>query len=210
LKQIIVRRVLQKKGHCGPTTLEMLFSFYGLAVSQDAIVQAANLFETIQRSGSRIDQLDEAVQKLAPDYTLLAKYNSSIEDIALLTGEFELPVGVEWQGTFIDQEGTFFDEGHYSVITSVDQLAAELNIVDPEERSALREGKISVADFERRWWEENDVPMLNDPTKTEIIRNDRLIFVLIIKSCSAPLRDFGLQPVSLMLLHDNSVPRGLL
>jgi hypothetical protein len=209
LKQITVRRVLQKKGHCGPATLEMLFSFYGLAVSQDAIVQAANLSETIQRSGCRIDQLDEAVQGLASDYTLLTKYNSSIEDVILLTREFELPVGVEWQGMFVDPDGRLFDEGHYSVIISVDQVAGNVNIVDPEERSALKEGKIPMHDFEKRWWEENDVPRLNDPTTTEIIRNDHLLFVLITKNRSVPLRDFGLQPASLTLMRENSKPRSV-
>lgn len=200
MKPIAIRRVRQKVGHCGPACLEMLFSFYDLDISQDAIAIAAGVSKTVSSSGSRIDQLATAVETLAPNYVLLAKYNSIIEDIALLIQEHRLPVSVEWQGMFIDGKGRYFEEGHYSVIVSVNQEDECIIMVDPEERSALSNGEISIQDFEKRWWENNDVPLESNPAQNEIIRNDHLLFVLVRKKDSQQLLDLGLQPASLSLM----------
>ena len=73
MSNIEIHRVWQKKGHCGPTSLEMMLSLYGLAVSQEAIAEAAGVKETISENGSRIDELAKAIKALVPGYFLMAK-----------------------------------------------------------------------------------------------------------------------------------------
>jgi hypothetical protein len=151
--------------------------------------------------------LNQAVESLAPGYILLAKYNADIEDLETLVEEVGLPAGVEWQGMFVDEEGKYFEEGHYSVVVGVDRDANVVTIVDPEKKSALETGKLSIADFEARWWEENDVPSLTDPEAMEIICNAGLLFVVVPKDRDPQLLALGLQPVSLSLMREYRVPR---
>lgn len=207
MSPVTISRVLQKKGHCGPTSLVMMFSHYGLEITQEAIAEAAGVQETISEDGSRIDQLNQAVERLAPGYVLLAKYNASLEDLETLVEEHNLPTGVEWQGMFVDEDGKYFEEGHYSVVVGVDRGADEVAIVDPERRSALEAGKLSIGDFEERWWEENDVPSLTDPDAMEVICNEGLLFVIVPEDREPQLLALGLQPVSLSLMREYQVPR---
>lgn len=197
----IIRRVRQKRGFCGPASIEMMLSFYGINHSQDEIANRAEVIEG--EAGSRIDQLNQAVQSLRPDYTLLSKYNSTIEDIILLLYLYGIPVGVEWQGIFIDDEGKQFEVGHYSVINWVDKTTGSIHIIDPDERSALEDGWILYDDFIQRWWDENDVPLIDNPKETEVICNEGLIFVLVPQNIAVKLMEFGLQPVSLDLMRNH-------
>jgi len=207
MSPVVISRVLQKKGHCGPTSLQMMFSFYGLVITQEAIAEAAGVQETISEDGSRIDQLNQAVELLAPGYVLLAKYNADIEDLETLVEEFGLPTGVEWQGMFVDEKGKYFEEGHYSVVVGVDRDNESVTIVDPERKSALEAGKLSITDFEARWWEENDVPSLADPGTMEVICNEGLLFLVVPEGREPRLLALGLQPVSLSLMREYQVPR---
>jgi hypothetical protein len=200
-------RVLQKKGHCGPTSLVMMLSLYGLVVSQEAIAEAAGVQETISEDGSRIDELNLAIETLVPGYRLMAKYDSSLDDLESLVEGCGLPTGVEWQGVFVDDEGAPFEEGHYSVVVGVDRSVGVVTILDPERRSALVNGELSIADFEERWWEENDVPSLRDPEVMEVICNQGLLFVVVPEEQVPQMRAMGLQPVSLLLMREHQVPR---
>jgi len=196
----IIRKVRQKKGFCGPASIEMMFSFYGIGFTQDEIAEKAGVIEG--EAGSRIDQLDQAVKYLRPDYTLQAKYFSTIEEIISFIYTFGIPVGVEWQGKFFDEKGDQFEVGHYSVINWVDKAREKIHIVDPDERSALTDGWIGFIEFKERWWDENDVPKVDDPVNTEVIRNDGLLFVLVPQNLGIRVRKLGLQPVSLSLMRD--------
>lgn len=197
----IIRKVRQKKGFCGPASIEMIFSFYGIGFTQDEIAEEAGVIEG--EAGSRIDQLDQAVKCLRPDYTLLAKYYSTIEEIISFIYTFGIPVGVEWQGKFFDEKGNQFEVGHYSVINWVDKAREIIHIVDPDERSALTDGWIGFIEFKERWWDENDVPKVDDPGNTEVIRNEGLLFVLVPQNLVIRVRELGLQPVSLSLMRDH-------
>jgi hypothetical protein len=204
---IEIRRVWQKKGHCGPTSLEMMLSLYGLAVSQEAIAEAAGVEETIGENGSRIDELALAIEALVPGYVLMAKYDSSVEDLESLVEEYGLPTGIEWQGVFVDDEGAPFEEGHYSVVVKVDRDTGAITIADPERRSALIDGMLSFSDFEERWWEDNDVPSVADPTVMEVICNKGLLFVVVPEEQTSQMQTVGLQPVSLSLMRAYQIPR---
>ena len=205
---IEIRRVWQEKGHCGPTSLEMMLSLYDLDVSQEAIAEAAGVQETISEDGSRIDELGLAIKGLVPEYVLVAKYDSSLDDLETLVEGFGLPTGIEWQGVFVDDEGAPFEEGHYSVVVKVDRDAESITIVDPARRSALVDGKLSFADFQERWWEDNHVPSLADSDVNEVIRNQRLLFVVVPDEQVLELSTIGLQPASLSLMREHQVPHG--
>jgi len=203
-----VKRVQQKEAHCGPASIEMLFSFYGLNVTQEEVVAAVGLTETIVRDGgTRIDQLAQAVRVLHPEYALLARYNCSLRDMKHILEEFQIPVGVEWRGLFLEPNQTYVEKGHYSVITLLDDLRGVIYIADPEQKNVLTpNGEISMVEFEQRWWEINDVPRLHDPTQIEFIRNERLIFVLVKEQRQEALRNLGFQPATLSLMWRYRVP----
>lgn len=201
-----MKRVQQKEAHCGPATLEMLFSFYGLKVSQDEVAAAAGVTQTIVFDrGTRIDQLAKAVETLYPsEYILLAQYNSSIRQLAQLTDEYRLPVGVEWQGLFRWDDGTYSQLGHYSVIVGVDQANGILKLLDPEEQNTLTPtGQISIKEFKRRWWEIDSIPYVDNPSAVGKLRTERLAFVLVRQANTQPFYEMGFAPASLALTWAN-------
>jgi hypothetical protein len=199
LNRLAIRKVRQKTGFCGPASIEMMLSFYDIDISQDEIAAAGGIVEG--EDGSRIDQLDQAVNKLCPDYVLLARYNATIDDLTRLTVNMHLPAGIEWQGIFTKPDGTYFEIGHYSVVTSVDLNIGVLTILDPDERSGLVNGRIFISDFYEQWWEENDVPVIGGSDQTVVIRNNRLLFILVPRSRISEMMDLGFLPVSLNLMR---------
>jgi hypothetical protein len=200
---VYVQHIPQQEAHCGPATVAMLFSFYGLPISQQDISDAAGMAESIVNAGGmRLDELNDGVTALYPDgeYVLLAKYGSSIEDLSLLTQEFDLPVGVEWQGHFPQPDGSYADQGHYSIITAVDQKRGILEIVDPEDRNTLTtNGTLAIDEFEERWWEIDIMPQPHDWGITKVIETERLAFIIVPQEQSAVLRKYGFRPAELAL-----------
>jgi hypothetical protein len=194
-----IRKVRQKVGFCGPASIEMMLSYYGINLSQDEIAASGGIVEG--EDGSRIDQLDQAVKILCPNYVILARYNASIQELAYLTDDLNLPVGIEWQGIFTNQDGSYFEIGHYSVVTSVDLNIGVLTILDPDERSGLVNGRIFINDFFGQWWEKNDIPMIGCPGSTEVVLNNRLLFVVVPWSRTAEMMDLGFRPVSIDLMR---------
>lgn len=201
---LLVRRVQQKEAHCGPATLEMLFDFYGVAVPQEAFVEAVGMTQTIRYApGMRLDELARSVELLFPqgDYVLLAKYNATVQDLALLVNEYQQPVGVEWQGRFLQPGDRLVEQGHYSVILGVDQDRDLLKIADPEEKNILTvTGEISIPVFEARWWEVDRVPLPNNGATPKILWTERLVFVLAHHGDLPRFEAVGLSPVSLALM----------
>ena len=203
--RLSIRKVRQKTGFCGPASIEMMLSYYGINISQDEIATAGGIVEG--EDGSRIDELDQAVKKICPNYVILARYNATLEDLAHLTEAIQLPVGIEWQGIFTHPDGTYFEIGHYSVVTSVDLKMGVLTILDPDERSGLVNGRIFVNDFIGQWWEDNDIPMIGCSDRTEIVRNNHLLFVVVPWSNITEMMNLGLRPVSVDLMRAHRVQR---
>lgn len=198
-----IRWVEQREAYCGPATLEMLFSFYGETITQDDIVETLGVKDSIvQDVGTSILQLSQAVNDLAPDYTLMVKYNSCLDDLIWLTCDLLLPAGVEWRGRFLEPDGRVWEEGHYSVVTGIDSERKLLHIIDPEPKDVLTPNdQIGFGEFERRWWDDNRIwlPGSNSGVK-ETIRNRRMIFVLIPEKRAGVLHNQGWRPASAELM----------
>lgn len=201
-----VDRVVQKRGYCGPASIAMLFSAYDIEVTQEELAEAAGITHKIADHGSRLDELQDAVRKLFPDYMIMAKANADLNDLVRLVGKRGLPVGVEWQGMFINDQGQYFVEGHYSVVVEIDRTQNTITLLDPERRSLLPRGVININDFMHRWWEINEAPHLSKPGELDLIRNERMVFVLVPASHADEMGNLGLEPASLAFMRAYRVP----
>jgi ABC-type bacteriocin/lantibiotic exporter with double-glycine peptidase domain len=210
LAPLIVESVQQEEAHCGPAAIEMLFSFYGICVSQTDISRAAGMADVIRiAQGMRLDELNTAIEALYPegDYVLLAQYHAQLDDIIQIIDGLRLPVGVEWQGRFPRPDGTEYDQGHYSVLTAIDQDRRLLYIADPEDHDLLTpDGVIDLDVFMDRWWEVDIVPLPDHSGHTEVIEMDSLIFVLVHHDRKQELLEWGFRVPTLAMICDNSTP----
>lgn len=206
LTPLVVQCVQQEEAHCGPATIEMLFSFYALTISQTEIARAAGMADTIRISyGMRLDELKAAVEALYPggEFVLLAKYQSSLDDIIQIVEGLRLPIGVEWQGRFTRPDGSQYDQGHYSVITAIDLDRELLFITDPEDHNLLTTHGVTDLDgFEDRWWEVDVVPEPDDFSITRVIEMERLIFVVVPGDRKDDLMALGFQAATLPLIWE--------
>src|SRR5690349_3075748 len=114
------------ENHCGPAVIQMLLENIGVHVTQEKITDAAGATLTIVTHGTRVDQLSQAVERLAPGARLWFKEKASLDDLeyALTVGRY--PVGVEWQGLFDAVEADDEDYGHYSIVAHIDRVRKEL------------------------------------------------------------------------------------
>ncbi len=151
------------ESHCGPAVLAMLLDALGVEVTQHQIAQAADIVQTIDEHGARIDQLALACARLAPTTQFWYKYRSTLDDIKYLLSR-NFVVGVEWQGLFYKSEeeekrqgSAEPDYGHYSIITFIDEEQDSLVIVDPYKDFAHQDRILPIDTFERRWWDTNEV-----------------------------------------------------
>ena len=195
-----ITRIFQLEGHCGPTTVQMMLRRYKVYLSQPEIARETQAGITIQEHGCRIDQLGVAVSVLASDYVLLAKYDATIDEVRHLIEQHGLPVGVEWRGQFFREDGTRYEDGHYSVVTQVDVKRGMVKIIDPDETSALPDGEIGITEFESRWWDENWLGNPEDPA-SPVVRTFHLIFVVVPKSLHDTIRVLGFQPPTMDLMR---------
>ncbi len=207
LSPLVVQCVQQEEAHCGPATLAMLFSFYGLHISQTEIARAAGMSDIIHIAhGMRLDELNAAVQALFPDgsFTLLAKYHSSVDDVERIVDGFRLPIGVEWQGRFPRPDGSEYDQGHYSAIIGIDRDRNQLFIADPEDHNVLtREGVLAIDKFEDRWWEVDIVPKPGNSANPRVTEMERLIFVVVTQRRVTALTELGFKPAMLPLIWNS-------
>lgn len=171
--------------HCGPAVLAMLLNHIGITVSQEAITDAAGVADTIADNGTRIDQMVTAIDVLHLDAMLWYKEHATLADIKTLLTVYHLPVGVEWQGLFEEDEDEFDENsGHYSIVTAVDDGKKELIIVDPYKDFAEQDRIITQKTFLKRWWDENEI---DSPSgKIQIILDKELLFVVTHKKVSFP------------------------
>jgi hypothetical protein len=155
----------------------------------------------------RLDELARAVEALYPDgrCRMLARYNSTTEDLVRLTAEFRQPVGVEWQGRFDYGDGRLIDQGHYSVVVGVDYQRSRLKVVDPDYHNTLTpNGEIPISLFVSRWWEVDKVPLPYNGATPKVLWTENLIFVLACGNDQQRFLDYGLKPVSLSLMWAGS------
>ncbi|NDJ76205.1 MAG: hypothetical protein GYB65_08090 [Chloroflexi bacterium] len=208
IEPLTIQRIEQKEAHCGPATISMLFSFYCEFVAQEDVARAAGMTDIIiDAEGMRLDELHNGVRNLFPngEYVLLAKYHATIDDLAHLTNTIGLPAGIEWQGRFIYPDRTERDQGHYSIVTGVDQDRGVLHVVDPEPQNLLTlNGELAITSFEPRWWEMDIVPF-PDQSDSRVIEMERLIFVVAAQDRVERLHALGYRPANLALIWKHCV-----
>lgn len=170
--------------YCGPAVLQMLLSFYSFWTAQGHIIDAAQVSRRIDEHGTTVPDLARAMTILAPHFTFWYKDHSIIDDLYTLVEKHHVPVGVEWQGIFGDDYSVDYD-GHYSIVTHVDLDEGSLMIADPYPDFAGRDRRFSIVEFNKRWWDYNEI---EDQTtgRTESIRDERMMFIVAEPSATFP------------------------
>jgi len=204
-----LKRVIQDAGHCGPTTLEMLYSFYGQQITQHQIAEATGKgVDIIHEFGCRIDELSSAIEDLTPYFVLLAKYDGTIEELYHITEELDLPAGVEWRCEFCEPDGTVWADGHYSVVTNVNLNDGIIRMRDPDvyDNTSLVNEQTTIDKFVENWWDEN---CLENPSgEPEQVFTAGMIFVLVERPKQAVFEAMSFEEASLDLLwRHKSTPK---
>ncbi len=183
------------ESHCGPAVIQMLLANLGIEVSQEAIAEAGGATQLIELNGMRVDQLNQAVHKLAPQACFWYKDKASIQDLITLVEEYNYPVGVEWQGDFdteVEEEGEDNssetgddDYGHYSIVTAVRPDKGVLVIDDPYKDFRNQDRIFTIQEFERRWYDFNEV---TDPKtgKSRYVEDYHMLFLVTDKEENWP------------------------
>lgn len=148
--------------YCGPASLQMLLSLYGLQVDQQQIVDSLGINQKIFTKGITIQEMGQYLKQSFPQLQFWYKFNSSITEISQLVNDFQLPVGVEWQGIFDypDEEiseDEDDDPGHIAIITAINTQENYIYLADPDTHYAGTDRKFSILQFERRWWDINEI-----------------------------------------------------
>lgn len=185
-----MRRVKQiSVDHCGPAVVAMLLSHLGIKVWQRDVVRATGEDKEIKSYGMTVAELAHAVRVVATTVQFWYKDHAGIEDIRTLLENHQQPVGVEWQGIF----GKYSDgdDGHYAVVTHIDEDKKSMLIADPYKPFAGVDRQIPIDKFYPRWWDENEV---KDPQSGEKkkIKDVRLLFIVTKKDEKFPER-LGMQ-----------------
>jgi hypothetical protein len=168
------------ESHCGPAVVQMLLNNLRIEVSQEAVVDAGGANDRIEQNGMRVDQLAQAVRKLAPQTRFWYKDHAAMEELVRIVADYDYPVGIEWQGLFedtLEDETEDGDYGHYSVVTMVDPKSRKLVIADPYKDFRSQDRVFPFDFFITRWWDSNDFP---DPlTGIDHLIEDRQMMFLI-------------------------------
>lgn len=168
------------ESHCGPAVVQMLLHNLGIKVSQEEVVEAGGASDLIEQMGMRVDQLNQAVRRLAPHTRFWYKDHSTIEELVRIVTDYDYLVGIEWQGVFedtLEDETEDGDYGHYSVVTMADSKTRKLVIVDPYKDFRSQDRVFTFEFFISRWWDTNDIP---DPlTGTPRLVEDHQMMFLI-------------------------------
>ena len=170
--------------HCGPATLVSLFSFLGVRTSQARIVRSLRAENKIKDTGLVIKDLARAARIVGKGkFTFWKKEGAGIGDLDKIINKYKFPVGVEWQGVFYeDEEG---DNGHYCVITEVNKAKGYLKLADPYKRFAELDRKFKITDFEKRWWDSNEVNIPYSKIK-KLVYDRKLMFLITSKKETFP------------------------
>ena len=189
-----LKRIKQiTSSHCGPAVIVSLFSFLGVKTSQARIVRLLRAENKIKHSGLSVKDLAKAVRVIGKkEFTFWKKANASTYDLSLLVNKYKVPVGVEWQGVFYeDEEG---DNGHYGVVTQVNRKKGYLKISDPYKTFAGLDRKFRISDFENRWWDTNEIPIPGSKIK-KAVYDRKMMFLITSKKDEFPKR-LGMTRVS--------------
>jgi hypothetical protein len=167
----------------------MLLNERGIDVPQESIAASAGLIGLIQKEGSRIDQLADSVERVSGQHVLLARFNCTISELLNYLSAFKRPFGIEWQGLFRRDDGSTFEEGHYSVIHGYDAQSENFYILDPDSHSLFHSGQIHTSILQERWWERNS---LQGNPRIEVL-NRGLAFIIVNRNEVSRFEVYGLR-----------------
>ena len=169
---------------CGPAVLTSLFSFVGVKTSQRGIIASLRAKNKIKKLGLNTHELGRASKIVGKNaFTFWKKANAKVSDLDTAINKHLWPVAVEWQGVFY--EFTDEDNGHYAIITKIDKKAGTMRIADSFHAFAGVDRKFKIKDFEKRWWDINQVKV-EGTTKLRTITDKRMVFVITPKGTSWP------------------------
>lgn len=173
-----MRRVAQiTVYHCGPAVVVMLLSLFGIKVSQRAVAKAGRAEKRLKKYGMNIKEIGRAVSRLSRKNLIVwYKLGTSPAELAKLVNNYRVPVGVEWQGIFYEDEDD--DNGHYSVVTVYDRKNGLVALANPYPIFSGMDHYLKIRDFTKRWWDENDI---YDKTKHKYkkVTDRRLMFIVV-------------------------------
>ena len=183
-------RVKQKTlAHCGPAVLEMLVGYLGKKIDQDKFVAAAQVKHKFKRHGMNVVDMGAAIKKLTPTVNFWYKEKATLREVQKIIHLYKTPVGVEWQGVF----GSYSDgdDGHYSIITCINRRNKMVTIADPFPKFAGSDRIFTFNEFQKRWWDFNEVK--NPKTKKmKRVKDHHMLFVVTSKRRRFP-KKFKLQ-----------------
>ena len=165
------------ESHCAAAVLQMLLNVLGEDVTQQEITFAAEVEDTIEEHGMRVDQIALACTRIAPHLQFWYKYKSTLDDLRVVLNK-GYGVGVEWQGLFYDseeEEKEDGDYGHYSIVSHIDEDKQLVIIVDPYKDFVSQDRIFPIDFFLRRWWDTNEH---TDPItgRKRLVEDVRLMF----------------------------------
>ena len=129
---IKVKLFKQSKGFCGPASLKMVLSAYGITKSEKNL---AKLTKTTRKKGCSEKNIIEVAKNLG--FKAYIKQKSSIKELKKLIKK-KIPIIVDW---FSPEEA-----GHYSVVVGFEK--DKIILADPH-FGKLKKHKINW--FEERW-----------------------------------------------------------
>ncbi len=205
-----ISRVRQlTESHCGPATIQMLLSHYGIEFHQDAIVAAAGAQATVEKHGMSLADMAKAIKTLVPEMSFWVKRFGSISELKKIVREYNYPVGVDWQGIFeiadeydksgylgvseealadagYSYESNDGEHGHYCVVVDVDTNENYVRLADPYGHYAEKDRFIRLQEFSNRWWDQ-DTRVDHWTGKKEVIDECRTFFLILPKNVSFPV-----------------------
>lgn len=132
----------QSKGYCGPASLKIILSYYGIDKSEKYLAKLTN---TSRSKGCYGKELVKAGKKLG--FKSYYKDNCSINDLKKLIKQ-NIPVIIDWFSP--DPE----EGGHYSIVVGFERQ--KIILIDPY---FGKKKKIRTDKFLSRWFDfENDPP----------------------------------------------------
>jgi len=144
----------QETGYCGPASLKMVLSYFGVKKTEKELVKLTNC---TREWGVEAWVLLKVAQKLG--FKGFVKDESTIDDIRKYVLDKKIPVIVDWFSE---------DDGHYSVVVDIDK--ENIYLQDPEMGHVRA---IRLKKFWRVWF---DFP--DDYIKSKSDLNIRRILVI--------------------------------
>jgi hypothetical protein len=179
--------------YCAPAVLATLYSNLGVRVSQRGIVVSLRAQNKIKKYGLNVKDLARASKIVGKGaFSFWKKAGTKASDLDAIINKYKYPAGVEWQGVFYEFEDE--DSGHYAVITKIDKKSGFLRMSDPFQAFAGVDRKFKIRDFEKRWWDQNEV-RVSGTSKMRLIRDHRIVFIITPKGESWP-KKLGMVKVS--------------